>query len=170
MPTGGADNMPTFVSLFSGNDLEIGILMDDNQSVEQQLESLTEETQLNEEAINTISEFAGNKGDIEDLFEVEFYLALINSTYREEIDSIFGSAIEDDYLGSNSDRIIKRLEKKFSGNDIGRDIGSGKFNHKLPAKHLVKNKEEFRDQLTDETKEQFADLFSQLNKIIETES
>lgn len=170
VPTGGADNMPTFVSLFSGNDLEIAILMDDNQSAEQQLDNLTEETELEESAINTISEFISNdEGDIEDLFEAEFYVELINSTYRDKIDGIpdFGSEIEESDLQTNHDRLVERLEEKFRGYDIGKDIATGKFNHKTPAKHLINNKDEFRDSLSQDTKDRFEEVFETLNTIIE---
>lgn len=166
VPVGGADNIPTFVSLFAGNNLELGVFMDDDENTEQKLESISDRDLIDMSSVKTVTDYVDqNGGDIEDMFSQKFYLNLINSTYSEEIEDEFGGKIEN--LESEKPRIIQKLEHKFSGYDVGKDNATGKFNHKDPAIYLQKNLDEFREQIDDETLDNFDNLFNELNSLIE---
>ncbi len=168
VPVGGADNIPTFVSLFAGNELDLGIFMDDDDNTEQKLEQISDRDLIDMDSVKTVTDYVNQKGgDIEDMFTQKFYLDLLNSTYSEEIDNEFGRELEEDDIGSEKPRIIQKFEDKFSGHDIGKEIATGKFNHKEPAIHLQKNLEEFRNEIDDETLDRFEELFEELNSLIQ---
>jgi hypothetical protein len=91
---------------------------------------LRDNDQLNRRALVEISEFTGTAdADIEDLFELDFYLGLVNRSYVQDLPAPLTLADLNQY----DPRIVRRIKAYFR--DHG--IGGGKFNHYRPAAELI---------------------------------
>jgi hypothetical protein len=135
VPVNGADNVPTFVSLFGASNLEIGVLLDDDSRIDQRLKEIEERNVLDLGHVKTISEFVDeDEGDTEDLFSEEFYTSLVSEAYGFEL-----RAVEDipDTVGLSDlqeqhPRITNRFETYFDR----WHINEGTFRHQDPASEL----------------------------------
>jgi len=164
VPVGGADNIPTFASLFGSSGLTIASLLDNDADVDQRIEEITSRSVIEENDIKTIDKYLGEdeECDIEDLFSQEFYVRLVEGTYLRELR--FHDDVEDidlESLDYDHPRVVNRIEKYFSRWDIG------KFEHTEPAKHLQKNRDLYEEELPEEDLDGFEDMFTDINEILE---
>jgi predicted ATP-dependent endonuclease of OLD family len=142
MPTGGAANIPAFVSLM-GQNLDVTVLVDSGTEGAERLEKAVDAARLKRDRIVQVNEITGTKhSDIEDLFEIGDYLALFNKAFSTSF------AAED--LG-HGDRIVKRLT----------DV-HGAYDHYRPADVLLRNPD-LLDELGDATLARFEKLFERIN-------
>lgn len=142
IPTGGASNIPAFVTLM-GQNLEVTVLIDSGTEGAERLEKAIDAARIKRERIVQVNEVTGRRhSDIEDLFEVDDYLALFNKS--------FGTSIVASDLG-HGDRIIKRLSGVH-----------GPFDHYKPADALLRNPG-LLDSLTEESLARFEKLFERIN-------
>jgi len=130
-PVGGADKVPTFVSLIgSQKGLNVATLIDFQKSSQQMIENLYKKQLLEKSHVLTFADFTGAKeADAEDMFGDAFYLSLINAEFS-------GSLTKPITMGdivSGSPRVLVRVEKHLTASPLG---GSGKFNHYRPARYL----------------------------------
>jgi predicted ATP-dependent endonuclease of OLD family len=128
VPMGGIDKVPSFISLFRGNDLEIVCLLDSYSETagKQRLDDMIRHKIIKQKQVVFFDEFAkvdGDRADIEDLFEPEEYLKLYNGAFKKE------GTIELTDLDSKLPTILGRINKHL---DIPR------FNHYRPANALNK--------------------------------
>lgn len=72
--------------------------------------------------------FGRKEADIEDLFELEFYVQLVNKSYPE----LEQKPIRIDDLSLSEQRIVKKIENFYYENNID----NGKFNHFTPANYF----------------------------------
>lgn len=168
VPVSGADNVPTFVSLFGASDLDIAVLLDAGSQIHQRLEKIENRHVLDMENVKLVSKYIGeNEGDIEDLFTKEFYTDLATDTYGYELrGSEAPNEIRPEDIENQHPRITCRLERFFKK----WGINDGVFRHHEPAAHLQKNRDHFEGKIEDETLDRFEDLFEDMNSIIETQS
>lgn len=165
VPVNGADNVPTFVSLFGASDLEIGVLLDDDSRISQRLKEIEERRILEMENVMTVGEFiADGEGDTEDLFSESFYISLVEDAYDRELryerqtpDTIDLSTIQNQHP-----RICNRIEAFFEE----WNVDGGTFRHHKPASHLQKHRSRFIDDIDSETIDRFEDLFEKLNSLL----
>lgn len=166
VPVNGADNVPTFVSLFGASDLEIAVMLDDDSRINQRLEDIEARGVLDTDNVYTVSDFiGGSEGDTEDLFSKDFYLELVNHTYRFELqqERMVPTELSLDDIENQHPRIAKRLEMFFESEGVN----DGRFEHHRPASYFQKNREDFEEQLDGDTLDRFEDLFEELNSILE---
>lgn len=131
VPVGGAGKLSTFVTLLGANRLDVAVLIDSSTSGAGALNRLQENQQLRPDGLVTIREIAGqSEADIEDLFDVDFYLKLVNTAYADELTA----PIRASDLNSNIPRIVKRVEQFFREHNID----NGHFNHYRPAAVLLR--------------------------------
>ena len=166
IPVGSGSNVPTFVSLFGGNDLDLGVLLDGDSQYDTRREHIISKNVMNENHICSTSEFIpqGNS-DIEDLFSEDFYLSLVNQAYRTEIDRSpheIGEIKADEFKNQNP-RIVKRLEKHFKR----QHVNDGTFRHHPPAEYLQNHTESLRAELDSQSMDNFEELFKQFNEFLE---
>lgn len=166
VPVSGADNVPTFVSLFGASDLDIAVLLDDDSRIQQRLEEIQNRHVLDMENVKLVSEYIEEgEGDTEDLFNKEFYVDLVTDAYgfelrgRKEVPN----QLSLDDIQNKHPRITRRLESYFEE----WEINEGTFRHHEPASHLQKNRDHFENQIDEETLERFESLFEDMNSIIE---
>ena len=156
-PVGGSDKVPTFVALISAQKhLNVAILIDYQKKDQQSIENLYKKKLLKQQQVLTYADFVeGNEADVEDMFDAEFYLTLVN---RE-----FGSSLTVDGLPEGSPRIVSRLEQHFENNPLPNEA---KFNHYRPARYFSENIESLTSELTDEQLDRFQQAFDDLNKLL----
>lgn len=149
VPVGGADLIPTFVVLL-GNHLKVTVLLDSRKEGNQRLERLAKDGYLEAQRIILVGDILNRKaGDIEDLFEIDEYLALYNRA--------FGKAINVDAIKGH-DPIVAR---------IARHEGVTRFDHGRPADVMLRERDAILSTLSEETLRRFEDLFKRINKTLE---
>jgi predicted ATPase len=150
VPVGGADLIPTFVALL-GNHLKVTVLVDSRKEGNQRLDRMAKDGYLEKQRIILVGDVLGRKtGDIEDLFEVDEYLALYNKAFSKSLKAT-------DLQGN--DPIVAR---------IARHEGVDRFDHGRPADVLLREREAILKTLSEETLKRFEDLFTRINKTLGT--
>lgn len=147
LPCGGAQNIPAFVALL-GSHLEVSVLIDSGTQGAQRLTELGRRGLLDPSRLVTIGEITGARNaDIEDVFEIDDYLAIFNVAMKGSI------AAADLPPG---DRIVKRIAEK-----IGSD-----FEHGDPADYFLRNRDDLLAQLSSATLDRFEKLIERMNQTL----
>lgn len=165
VPTGGLDNVATFVSLLGASGLKLAVLHDYRGSPEQKLTSLVRQKLLSDKALFNVSQFrdpakmgdSGKPSDIEDLFSIGIYLKYFNETFAKQLAGVCVSEAD----LPPGDRIVQRLEKLLE--DKGLKIRpSGGFNHYAVAARFASSPPNALDA---DTVARFSALFATLNAV-----
>ncbi|WP_156040106.1 hypothetical protein [Alicyclobacillus macrosporangiidus] len=147
------------MSLLGANKLNIAVLMDIAGKDLQRIRTLQENALLRQSSLIKVTEFIeGNDGDVEDLFDADFYLKLVNEAYARDLPS----AITISDLTSNNPRITKKVEKYFS--DHG--VSGGKFDHYKPALVFLKQQVTLLQEIDEQTERRWEALFSRVNELL----
>ena len=136
-PSGGIDKVLPFVRLFYGNDPNTVVLTDFDRGQTGDLDELYKSGLLERERIILASEIAGRtEADVEDFFTREFFVELINGTFRLEAEDRLTVAklMKAD---ENTERAVKKAEAYFRllPGRIAR------FSRYSPALYLLRNPE-----------------------------
>jgi AAA ATPase domain len=158
-PVGGSDKVPTFVALLgSQKKLKIATLIDLQKKDEQTIENLYKKKLLDKKNVKTFVDFTNTvEADMEDMFDPQFYLALVNAEYKAELQR----PIQLTDLGRQP-RIVVRLEKYFKESPLK----SGSFSHYRPARYLAENFASLEGKLDEATVARFESAFKVLNSIL----
>jgi hypothetical protein len=134
-PSGGIGNIRSFVSLFAGNKIEVAVLADYAIDQKKPVEALRASKSLKAGRVLTIKKVANKpEADTEDLFEIDLFVELLNSTYALSgantitVDSLINADL-------NTERFVKKAEALF--NVAG--PGAPTFDHFFPAQWLIAN-------------------------------
>ena len=159
-PVGGDDKIATFVALLGAQKkLRIAALIDIKQSDRQKIENLYKRKLLDKQNVLTFGDFTKKaEADIEDMFEPDFYLALVNSEFAK----MLGKPLAVSDLSQCSARILVRLEEYFQVSPLK----SGRFNHYRPARYFTENTTDLEQGIGAATLERFENAFINLNKLI----
>ncbi|WP_210730433.1 AAA family ATPase [Stenotrophomonas sp. PAMC25021] len=165
VPTGGLDNLATFVSLLNASGLQLAILHDYKGSPEQKLTGLVRDKLLSSKAIFNASQFRdlsaigtdGRPSDIEDLLPAELYLEYFNSAFAKVLG---GRRLTVGDLGPG-DRVILRIEAYLKAQSISLRPTGG-YNHYLPSTKFASTPP---DALDADTAARFRAMFSRINAI-----
>ncbi len=158
-PVGGADKLSTFVSLLGANQIDIAVLMDASTKDRQRIKNLQENGHLGSGALLEIGEFTGsNDADVEDLFDVGFYLKLVNGAYGSELQK----PLTQKQLKSKGGRITKRVDQHFTE----QSIANGALNHYRPATYFLREQVALLPELDDNTLSRSSAVFSRLNDLL----
>ncbi|WP_219217218.1 AAA family ATPase [Variovorax boronicumulans] len=163
VPTGGLDNVATFVALLAGNGLKLAVLHDFKGSPEQRLTGLVREKLLAEKSLFNVSQFRDAKNfgkntvatDVEDLFAPGVYLKYFNLAFASHL---AGKDVSEADL-PQGDRIVQRLEKYIHSTGLTLRP-SGGFNHYLVASQFATSPPKSLDAATSG---RFAALFAAIN-------
>jgi len=159
VPTGGADKVATFVSLLGANKLNVAVLMDVGRGSRQRIENLQTIGLLSTSNIVPISEATMTKeADIEDIFDPQFYVDLVNATYAKDLPTPIALAA----LPLSSPRITKRIEELFKS----AGIAAGEFSHYRPALHLLAQQANLLAAIDDATIGRASKLFERVNALL----
>lgn len=158
VPVGGAGKLSSFVSLLGANKLTTAVLMDASTKDGPAVAKLVEAGKLRKHDLVLVSDAVGrDDADIEDLFEPEFYLELVNRAYADELTAPI--TIED--LPPGPDRIVRRVGAVFAQRGIDR----GRLNHYRPAAALQRYQHELLPKLTEATLDRHQALVEQINRV-----
>lgn len=160
-PVGGSDKVPTFIALLgSQNNLNIATLIDLQKKDEQRISNLFKKKLLNKKKVLTFADFvAGDEADIEDIFDFEFYVKLLNLEYKKEM----SKKIKTPDIKSMHPRAIVKIESYFEENPLK---ASNKFSHYRPARYFAENVDSLESDLSEECLNRFESIFKKLNGLI----
>ena len=108
----------------------------------------------------TFADFTGTpEADIEDMFEMDFYLDLVNAEFKRELTK----KITKSSLAGQSPRILRRIEDWIEQNPLK---NGSKFSHYRPARYFAEQIAALSVKLSVETLDRFEAAFSVLNKLL----
>ena len=159
-PVGGITNVPTFVALIGAQGkLNLALLIDKHKRDEQRIENLYKEKLLAKKNILTYANFVTpTEADVEDMFDPEFYMELVNNVY--------GTSIKESDLQSGS-RILTRIETYLECNPLA---NNAKFNHYRPARYLNTHIDSLRDDLPSAVLDRWESAFKTLNSLLKNQT
>jgi len=100
-----------------------------------------------------------NEADVEDMFDVDFYLRLVNNEYQSDL----SKPITEADLSGNAPRITVLVEEYLQSNPLA---NNARFNHYRPARYLAEHAVSLKEQLSPETFERFEKAFRALNALL----
>ncbi len=160
-PVGGSDKVPTFVALIGAQKgMKVVTLIDIQKKDAQSIENLYKRKLLKKKNVITYGDFTGStEADIEDMFDVNFYLELVNAEYQNDL----SNPITEVGLISQAPRVLTRIEKYLQSNPLANDA---KFNHYRPARYFAENSSSVSSRLSSETLDRFEKAFRTLNALL----
>jgi len=164
-PSGGIGNIRSFMALFKGNEIDVSVLTDFAQGQKSELERLKASKVLEAGRILTVHQFTGKtESDIEDLFEPDVFVALLNAAYgMKGKTALTVAALE---AADPTVRLVKKAEAWFR---VG-GPAEVSFDHYRPSEWLITNPS-FLDgdgATTTATLDRAETLFVALNKLRST--
>ena len=162
-PSGGIDKFTPFVSLFGGHKINIAILCDFAKGNKRKIKQLRESRLIPTEQIFTTTDFTGKgESDIEDFFEPQLYVDIVNNTYKLNSDH----AIDVGQLQNenSSSRLVKQVGNLFRN----KPLDAPEFDHYAPSYWLIQNGEilEGTDENVSKTLERFEKAFKAVNALL----
>jgi len=160
-PVGGGDKVPTFVALLGNQKgLKIATLIDIQKKDTQNIENLYKKKLLDKNNVLTFADFNGQKeADIEDMFDEDFYLNLVNAEYKGQLTKNVSKTA----MKSKHPRMLVRLGAFFAEQPLKGGIG---LSHYRPARYLAENIGSLAPKLSAETLERFEEAFIKLNSLL----
>jgi len=147
VPVGGLDKIPTFVALL-GAQLNVAVVLEVSGGGTQKVNSLVQRGIIAGEKLIPLTEFTTTaEADIEDLFEVPFYLDLLS---RSDAASVTSSHLK------GSGRILRRVEAATGAS----------FDHYRPARYLLEHQLELLAEIDSGTLDRFEALFRRANALL----
>jgi len=152
-PAGGAGKIPVFVSLIgSQKRMNIATLMDIDPNTDSVAQQLIKQKLLRKKNLLTYAQYVdADEADLEDLFDREFYIELVNKE--------FGKSIEPSEINASIPRVLVALRPAFDSNS---------FNHYRPARYLSEHLGELEKQISNAVIDRFESLYSELNGLLRT--
>ena len=160
-PVGGADKIPTFAALIgSQRAMNVATLMDFQKQHHQMIGNLYKKKLLERSHVLTFADFTGKaEADIEDMFEPDFYIGLVNQEFAKELQS----ALEPNKLNVAGPRILSAIEEHLTSAPLKNGVA---FNHYRPARYFVENLGSLSSQLSAATLDRFERAFVNLNRLL----
>ena len=156
-PVGGADKVPTFVALIGAQtNLNVAVLIDYQKKDQQNIENMYKKKLLRKNHVLTYADYvSANEADIEDMFNPEFYIILVNRTFKSSV------TLAD--LPEGPPRILRRLEQYFATNPLPENAV---FNHYRPARYFTDNIGLLANELSELELNRFQQAYDVLNALL----
>lgn len=134
-PSGGIGKIRPFVSLFKGNDLNIVVLTDYAKGEKAKVEELRRSEILRAGAVLSLDQFTEkSEADVEDLFEPELFVGLINRAYDLKGKNVL-TVDKLEAADTSTERLVKKAEAYFR--TLPQSIPT--FDHYRPSEWLIEN-------------------------------
>ena len=159
-PVGGSGKVPAFVALLAPQKaMNVATLLDIKDSDRAMIEDLYKNKLLKKKQVVTYGDFVGeNDADIEDMFERDFYVKLVNTEFAKELQS----PIPISAINKHEPRTLRSIETFLASNPLK----FGTFGHYRPARYFEENVVRLWSQVSDATKDRFEDAFKHLNALL----
>lgn len=159
-PVGGSGKVSTFVSLLgSQKGMKIAVLLDVQDSERDMVEALYKKKLLNRKNVHTYADCLANfEADVEDMFDRDFYLKLVNSEYAKQL----AGKLTASKVNPRVPRVVKAIEAHLASSPLK----AGQFGHFRPARYFSENLNVLTPSISDDTKQRFEDLFGKLNALL----
>lgn len=160
-PVGGSEKVPTFAALLGAQKgLTIATLIDLQKKDQQTIDNLYKRKLLQKSHVLTFADFTGTaEADIEDMFDVGFYLKLVNAEYTSDLSK---KPKESDVKTGNP-RVLVRLAAFLEAHPLK---GTAKFNHFRPARYFTENIATLKKAISAATLDRFEAAFKKLNVLL----
>ena len=159
VPVGSAENLPTFVSLLGENYVSVAVMMDITPTNKQRVERINRSNDTSEEnAVKWVEVTRVRDADIEDLFEPNFYLKLVNLAYSSELEEPLTMKA----ISESNPRIVERIKSHFSS----AGIAGGSFDRYRPAAYLLENFDKVKYDISEDTVDKIASLIGRINGLL----
>lgn len=160
-PVGGSEKVPTFAALLGAQKgLTVATLIDFQRKDQQTIENLYKRKLLHKKHVLTFAEFTGTgEADIEDMFDVPFYLKLVNGEFASDL----AKKLAEKDVRTGSPRIVVRLEEFFKDNPMK---GSAQFGHFRPARYFAENVATLKKAIPAVALDRFEAAFKKLNALL----
>ena len=156
-PAGGSSKVSTFVSLVgSQKDLNLAVLIDFHKKDQQEIDNLWKAKLMSKNRVYTYENFvSGNEADVEDMFDIGFYLGLVNGE--------FGSSIRESDLKEMHPRITFRIESHLQ---LAPFPHNAEYNHYRPARYFQENVSTLESKLSEPSLDRWRGMFKCLNSLL----
>lgn len=138
-PSGGIDKVQPFISLFSGNHLDVAVLTDQGTGDKRKVENLKKSSILKSGWFYSVTDFLTNnqsEADIEDVFAPKLFVEIINSAYAlTQSDVLTTDKLQE--ADKTTPRIVKKAEAYFRALPTTIPM----FDHFTPSEWLLKHPE-----------------------------
>ena len=159
IPVGGADNLPTFVSLLGESYVSVAVMMDVTPVSKERLDLINQKAMIaRRNPIKWVEVTRVRNADIEDLLDPDFYLELVNASYDEELP---GKLTLKSITDSNP-RIVQRVSAYFRNEGVA----GGNFYPYRPAAYLLRHHAEHRDGIDQAALDRVGSLFERVNSLL----
>ena len=159
VPVGSAENLPTFVSLLGDNYVSVAVMMDITPTNKARVERINKSKDSSEEnAVKWVEVTRVRDADIEDLFEPNFYLKLVNLAYSDELED----PLTMKSISESNPRIVERIKSHFNATQIA----GGNFDRYRPASYLLENFDKFKYDISEDTIGKIASLIGRINGLL----
>ncbi len=151
--------MSTFISLLGDSYAGVVVLMDATPKTTRRIESLNQKGSGGRRGpIKWVEVTRVRDADIEDLFEPNFYLRLVNDAYADELPTKLTLKT----ISDSNPRIAQRIAAHFASEGIC----GGKFDTYRPAAYLLQTFAARRNEIDDDTIERAASMFDRINALL----
>ncbi len=154
IPVGDADNLPIYLSLLGDGDVNVAVMMDVTPKSSAHIEENNDETGRSS-PIKMTEVTQTRYPDLEDLFDPDFYLQLVNQAYDSELSRYLSM----EAINGPDPRIVQRIQRFFEKENIC----GGHFDTYRPATCLLQRHDYFRSQIDDATIEHASSMFDRIN-------
>ena len=154
IPVGNADNLPIYLSLLGDGDVNVAVMMDVTPKSSAHIEENNDETGRSS-PIKMTEVTQTRYPDLEDLFDPDFYLQLVNQAYDSELSRYLSM----EAINGPDPRIVQRIQRFFEKENIC----GGHFDTYRPATCLLQRHDYFRSQIDDATIEHASSMFDRIN-------
>lgn len=156
-PCGGITKVPSFLALFSGNDLHVAVLADLADGSRNKVREIQNSELLQERHVFVATEYSDNQrnADTEDILGRALYVDLINAAY-----GLTGAKRMPAKRPDNVDeRVVLETESFSSG-------WATKYDHYTPSKFLITHPDALTGKAVDAALDRFEKLFTDLNSLL----
>jgi energy-coupling factor transporter ATP-binding protein EcfA2 len=159
-PVGGSGKVPTFVALLAPQKgLRIATLLDLQAQDRQAIENLYKRKLLQKNRVLTYADFTQTaEADVEDMFDREFYLSLVNAEYGAAL----RRPLSEKDLSAQVPRVLRAIEEVLQREPLKQ----GEFGHFRPARYFSEHLTDLAPGISTVTKLRFANAFERLNALL----
>lgn len=159
-PVGGSGKVPTFVALLAPQrGMNLATLLDVSANDRAAIEDLYKKKLLKKKQVRTYAEYLGvAEADVEDMFERDFYLQLVNGEFSAQLQS----PIRVTDLNPNNPRVLRAIEEHL----MAHPLRHGTFGHFRPARYFMENASTLWSSVSAATQQRFESAFRDMNQLL----